>query len=142
MKKIVITFLVILTVTPLFGKAEEGMWPALFLGRKIAEMQKLGVKLGAEDIYSITNSSLKDAVVQFGSGCTGVLVSETGLLLTNHHCGFAYIQKQSSLEHDYLTHGFWALSVEEELPNPGLTVAFLVRMEDVTARSWKEFHRR
>ena len=132
MNKIITTVLIILTVAPLLLKAEEGMWPALFLGRKIAEMQKLGLKLGADDIYSITNSSLKDAVVQFGSGCTGVLVSETGLLLTNHHCGFGYIQKQSSLEHDYLTHGFWALSREEELPNPGLSVTFLVRMEDVT----------
>ncbi|MCX6283960.1 MAG: S46 family peptidase, partial [Bacteroidetes bacterium] len=133
MKKIIITTLVLLTFTPLFLAAEEGMWPPLFLGQRIAEMQKLGLKLGADDIYSITNASLKDAVVQFGSGCTGVLVSETGLLLTNHHCGFSSIQKQSSLEHDYLTQGFWARSREEELPNPGLTATILVRMEDVTA---------
>jgi len=109
------------------------MWPPVMLKQRIAEMQKMGLALAAEDIYNTDAASLKDAVVQFGGGCTGVLVSANGLLLTNHHCGFGSIQKQSSLEHDYLTKGFWAASTDEELPNPGLTVTFLVKMEEVTA---------
>ncbi|MCX6287109.1 MAG: S46 family peptidase [Bacteroidetes bacterium] len=132
MKKTIISIFIILNLIPSLLKSEEGMWPPVFLGQRISAMQKLGLKLGAEDIYNINNSSLKDAIVQFGGGCTGVLVSETGLLLTNHHCGFGSIQKQSSIEHDYLTHGFWAGSIAEELPNPGLTVTFLIRMEDVS----------
>jgi hypothetical protein len=95
-------------------------------------MQKKGLKLTAEDLYSINQGSLKDAIVIFGRGCTGELVSDEGLLLTNHHCGFGRIQSHSTIEHDYLTDGFWAMSKEEELPNPGLSVTFLVRMEDVT----------
>jgi hypothetical protein len=113
--------------------ADEGMWiPSLIGQQKMDEMRKKGLKLTAEDIYSINQASLKDAIVLFGRGCTGAIVSEEGLLLTNHHCGFGSIQRQSSIEHDYLTDGFWAMSREEELPNPGLTVSLLVRMEDVT----------
>lgn len=97
-------------------------------------MKAKGFRLTAEDIYSVNQASLKDAVVLFGRGCTGELVSPEGLLLTNHHCGYGQIQSHSSLQHDYLTDGFWAMSREEELPNPGLTVSFLVRMEDVTDR--------
>ncbi|MCK9400761.1 MAG: S46 family peptidase [Bacteroidales bacterium] len=113
--------------------ADEGMWiPSLLGEQKLDEMRKKGLKLSAEDIYSINQASLKDAIVLFGRGCTGGIVSDKGLLLTNHHCGFGSIQRHSSIEHDYLTGGFWAMSREEELSNPGLTVSLLVRMEDVT----------
>ena len=114
--------------------ADEGMWlPSLISKLNINEMQKMGCELSAEEIYSINNSSLKDAVVALDHGsCTAELVSKDGLLLTNHHCGFGEIQSHSSVEHDYLTDGFWAMSREEELPNPGKTVTFLVQVEDVT----------
>lgn len=115
--------------------ADEGMWiPSLVGQQKLDEMRKKGLKLSAEDLYSINHASLKDAIVLFGRGCTGAVVSDKGLLLTNHHCGFGSIQRQSSLEHDYLTDGFWAMSLDEELPNQGLSVTFLVRMEDVTEK--------
>ncbi|MDE6106574.1 MAG: S46 family peptidase, partial [Bacteroidales bacterium] len=114
-------------------KADEGMWlPMLLQKLNMDDMQRLGVKLTAEEIYAVNHSSLKDAIVQFGEGCTGEIVSANGLLFTNHHCGFSQIQAHSSVEHDYLSEGFWAQSLEDELPNPGLTVKFLVRMEDVT----------
>ncbi|MDE7103753.1 MAG: S46 family peptidase [Bacteroidales bacterium] len=114
-------------------KADEGMWlPMLLQKLNMDDMQRLGVKLTAEEIYAVNHSSLKDAIVQFGEGCTGEIVSPNGLLFTNHHCGFGQIQAHSSVEHDYLSEGFWAQSLEDELPNPGLTVKFLVRMEDVT----------
>ena len=113
--------------------ADEGMWlPSLISGR-IADMQAKGFKLGAEDIYSVNQASLKDAVVLFGGGCTGELVSPEGLLLTNHHCGYYHIGRHSSVEHDYLKDGFWAMTRDAELPCPGLTVSFLERMDDVTA---------
>ena len=119
-------------------KADEGMWLPLFLKKyNIADMQKKGFKLTAEDIYSVNKASMKDAVMIFGGGCTGELISDRGLILTNHHCGFSSIQSHSSLEHDYLTDGFWAMSDKDELPNEGLTVTFLVRMEDVTTRVLK-----
>lgn len=114
--------------------ADEGMWLPSLIGRQVDDMKAKGFRLTAEDIYSVNQASLKDAVVLFGRGCTGELVSPEGLLLTNHHCGYGQIQSHSSLQHDYLTDGFWAMSREEELPNPGLTVSFLVRMEDVTDR--------
>jgi hypothetical protein len=114
-------------------KADEGMWLPALISQRINDMQAKGFKLSAEDIYSVNQASLKDAVVLFGSGCTGELVSDQGLLFTNHHCGYSYIQRHSSVEHDYLKDGFWALSQADELPNPGLTVRFLERMEDVTA---------
>ena len=115
------------------AKADEGMW-LLPLLQKMNEstMQELGCRLSAEQIYSINHSSLKDAIVQFGGGCTGEIVSDEGLLLTNHHCGYASIQKLSSVEHDYLTDGYWAMNRSEELPVEGLTVTFLESMEDVT----------
>ena len=116
-----------------FVLADEGMWiPMLLKKYNIEDMQKKGFKLTAEDIYSINKASMKDAVVLFGRGCTGELISDQGLLITNHHCGYGAIQAHSSVEHDYLTNGFWANSKENELDNPGLTVTFLVRMEDVT----------
>ncbi len=106
----------------------------MLVGKNINEMQKMGFKLTADDIYSVNQSSLKDAIVQFGGGCTAELISVEGLIITNHHCGFSRIQAHSSVEHDYLSNGFWAMSKQEELPNPGLTVRFLVRMEDVTVQ--------
>ncbi len=113
--------------------AHEGMWiPMLLKKYNIADMQKKGFKLTAEDIYSINHASMKDAVMIFGGGCTAELISDRGLIITNHHCGYSSIQSHSSLEHDYLTNGFWAMSDKEELPNEGLTVTFLVKMEDVT----------
>ncbi|MFA7137817.1 MAG: S46 family peptidase [Bacteroidales bacterium] len=113
--------------------AGEGMWIPLFLkALNEKEMQDMGMRISAEDIYSINQACLKDAIVIFGGGCTGELISDEGLLLTNHHCGYGNIQKHSTLEHDYLTDGFWAMSRKEELPNPGLSVTLLIRMEDVT----------
>jgi hypothetical protein len=99
-----------------------------------SDMQKNGLKLSAEDIYSINKSSLKDAVVHFNGGCTAEIISDKGLLLTNHHCGFGMIQAHSSVQNDLLTNGFWAMNQSQELTNPGLTVTFIVRMEDVTAK--------
>ncbi len=114
--------------------ADEGMWlPSLIHKLNIAEMQKMGLELSAEQIYSINSSSLKDAVVALDRGsCTAEVVSNEGLLLTNHHCGFGEIQSHSSVEHDYLRDGFWAMTREEELPNPGKTVTFLISVEEVT----------
>ena len=118
--------------------ADEGMWlPMLIEKLNIKDMQSKGCKLSAEDIYSVNQASLKDAIVIFGGGCTGEMVSDKGLLFTNHHCGYGTIQSHSSLEHDYLTDGFWAKTQEEELVNKGLTVKFLVRMEDVTSQVLK-----
>ena len=114
-------------------RADEGMWLPALISQRIADMQAKGLKLSAEDIYSVNQASLKDAVVLFGSGCTGELISGEGLLITNHHCGYSQIQRHSSVEHDYLRDGFWAMNRGEELPNPGLTVKFLERMEDVTS---------
>jgi len=128
--------LILLFTVFLFGSAvaDEGMWlPSLIHKLNINAMQEMGLELSAEDIYSINNSSLKDAIVALDHGsCTAELISKEGLLLTNHHCGFGEIQSHSSVEHDYLQDGFWAKSKDEELPNPGKTVTFLVRVEDVT----------
>ncbi|HZJ73564.1 MAG TPA: S46 family peptidase, partial [Perlabentimonas sp.] len=119
---------------PFGAKADEGMWlPMLIQKYNFADMQSKGFKLTAEDIYSVNQPSIKDAIVIFGRGCTGEVISPEGLLITNHHCGYGVIQKHSSVEHDYLTDGFWAMSRSEELPNQGLTVRFLVRMDDVTS---------
>jgi len=111
------------------------MWiPLLIEKYNIKIMQEKGFRLSAEDIYSVNKACMKDAVVIFGGGCTGEVISPEGLLITNHHCGYGQIQRHSTLEHDYLTNGFWAMNRSEELPNPGLTVTFLRRMEDVTAK--------
>lgn len=118
--------------------ADEGMWlPLLLKGKTMNEMKKKGFKLSAEDLYSVNHSSIKDAIVIFGGGCTGELISDQGLLITNHHCGFDAIQSHSSLQHDYLTDGFWASSQKEELTNTGLSVTFLIRMDDVTKKVLK-----
>ncbi len=118
--------------------ADEGMWiPLLIEKYNIKLMQEKGFKLNADDIYSVNKACMKDAIVIFGGGCTGEVISSEGLLITNHHCGFGQIQRHSTLEHDYLTNGFWAMSQAEELPNPGLSVTFLKWMEDVTEKVLK-----
>ncbi len=132
MKRILIAIFVLLTVIP--AKADEGMWLPVLINQRIKDMRAKGFKLKAEDVYSVNKACLKDAVVLFGSGCTGELVSDKGLLFTNHHCGYGQIQKHSSVEHDYLKDGFWAMNLKEELPNRGLTVSFLEYMEDVTEK--------
>ena len=132
MKKIiaVVTILVIISFSA--SKADEGMWIPILLDKyNIKIMQENGFKLTAEDIYSINQACLKDAVVHLG-GCTAELISGAGLIITNHHCGEGRIQSHSSVEHDYLTDGFWAMSREEELPNPGFRATILIRMEDVS----------
>jgi hypothetical protein len=140
MKKIKLLLVIIIAVTlikPSFAgnPPDEGMWIPMLVERlNYVDMQKAGLKLTAEELYSINHSSLKDAIVQFGGGCTGEIISNQGLLMTNHHCGFESIQQNSTVEHDYLTNGFWAYSKAEELPNPELTVTFMVRMEDVTSK--------
>ena len=121
-------------ITLTTATADEGMWLPNRIKERIKEMRKMGFKLKADDIYSDNKASLKDAVVQFGGGCTGEFISSEGLLLTNHHCGYGSIQMLSSVEHDYLTDGYWAKSRAEELHVPGLTVSLLVKMEDVTDR--------
>ena len=125
MKKLYLLLLCCLFVT--FTRADEGMWLPVFLNYNEAEMQQLGFKLTAEDVYSVNHHSMKDAIVLFGGGCTAELVSSQGLLLTNHHCGYSYVQRYSTLEHNYLHNGFWAKSHEEEIPCEGLSVTFLVR---------------
>lgn len=133
-KLLIICILLTIVLIPVVI-ADEGMWiPMLIEKYNIRLMQEKGFRLSAEDIYSVNRACMKDAVVQFGGGCTGEIISSDGLLITNHHCGYNQIQKHSSLQNDYLTNGFWAMSREEELPNPGLTVTFLRRMEDVTGR--------
>lgn len=127
-------FMAVATVIfSLSASADEGMWVLPLLQQQnLLEMRALGLKLQDYEIYSPENASLKDAVVIFGGGCTGEVVSPDGLVLTNHHCGYGAIQSHSTLEHDYLTEGFWATSRSEELPNPGLSVTFIDRIEDVT----------
>ncbi len=138
MKNKILILLLALSFSTKLLLAGEGMWlPVLLSQLNEKEMRDMGMKITAEDIYSINHSSLKDAIVLFGGGCTGELVSDQGLLLTNHHCGLGNIQRHSTLEHDYLTNGFWAQSLSEELPNAGLSVTFLVRMEDVSSRTLK-----
>ena len=131
MKKLVLAITLIISV--IYAKADEGMWlPYSLSDKSLYEMQQMGCKLTAEQIFNLNQPSLKDAIVQFGGGCTGELISPEGLLLTNHHCGLSYVQKHATVEHDYLTDGFWAYSKAEELPNPGLTVSFLAMVVDVT----------
>ena len=133
MKKGILTVLTAVFAS-LAAVADEGMWLPSLIGERIKDMRSKGFRLTAEDIYSVNKASMKDAVVLFGRGCTGEIVSAEGLLLTNHHCGYGAIQSHSTLDHDYLTYGFWARSRDEELPNERLTVRILVRMEDVTDR--------
>jgi hypothetical protein len=130
-------FLKLLLVLVVFqAQAQQGgMWiPSLLKGTNEKEMKALGMKISADDIYSVNNSSLKDAVPHFDGGCTAEMISPKGLLLTNHHCGYDNIQSHSTVEHDYLTDGFWAYKMEDELPNKDLTVTFIIKIEDVTTK--------
>ena len=133
MKRSLLIF-ALLIATSFTAIADKGMWLPSLIASRIDDMKSKGFKLSAEDIYSINKASMKDAVVLFDGGCTGEIISEKGLLLTNHHCGYDAIQAHSTVEHDYLTDGFWAMNHKEELPCPGLKVHILVRMEEVTDR--------
>ncbi len=130
MKKILLGLALLGLTLP--SRADEGMWLPILLGKNYDDMVKHGLKMSADQLYSVNNNSLKDAIVHFGGGCTGEIISSEGLLLTNHHCGFDQIATLSSLEKNYLRDGFWAKDKREEIPAPGLSVKFLVRMEDVT----------
>jgi hypothetical protein len=135
LKRFLPVLIVLNLLTSLVSFADEGIWlPMLIKRLNYTDMQKMGLKLTAEEIYSVNNSSMKDAIVNFGNFCTGEVISKDGLVLTNHHCGFDAVQFHSSVEHDYLTNGFWAMTREEEKPTPGLSVTFLVLMEDVTSK--------
>lgn len=127
----ILTFFTLVTIFK--STAEEGMLIPSLIGAFEDDMKAMGMKLSAQDIYDVNNSSLKDAIMHFGGGCTAELVSGQGLLLTNHHCGYSQVQSHSSLENDYLKYGFWAKNKSEELKNPGLTASRIVRIEDVTA---------
>jgi hypothetical protein len=131
MKKLLVIFSVLLF--SFFAKADEGMWlPQLLDALNEKRMKSLGMKMDASDIYNVNKGSLKDAIVSFGGFCTGEVISDQGLVLTNHHCGFDAIQNHSTLDHNFIRDGFWAKSNGEELPNTGLFVTFIVRIEDVT----------
>ena len=135
MKKSFALLLILLLGFGFRAKADEGMWLLPLIEKlNMGKMTELGLKLSAEDIYSLNKVCVKDAVVIFGGGCTGEIVSSQGLILTNHHCGYGSIQAHSSVDHDYLQDGFWAKTKEEELPNPNLSVTFLIRIEDVTTQ--------
>lgn len=134
MKKSVLFLFAFLFVAPFQSKADEGMWFLMFINKNIKDMQKMGLRLTAEEIYSINNSSLKDAIVQFNGGCTAEIISKDGLILTNHHCGYDKIAELSTPENDYLTHGFWAQNKSEELAPKNISVRFFIRMDDVTKR--------
>lgn len=135
MKKFLLSVFMFLTAFQMQLKADEGMWlPYNLSDKSLYEMQQLGCQLTPEQIFSLNQPSLKDAIVQFANGCTGELISSQGLLLTNHHCGLGYVQALASVEHDYLTDGFWALDMKEELSCDGLYVSFLANVEDVTEK--------
>lgn len=138
MKRITTLLLLAMFAFSPLVKADEGMWLLMSIDKQTyKEMKKKGLKLTPKQIYDINNASLKDAIIQFGRGCTGEIVSDQGLILTNHHCGYPQIQQHSTVEHDYLSNGFWAYNQSEELPNPGLTAKFFIRMEDVTEKVLK-----
>lgn len=129
-----IKLLLLLIAIPVFSQ-QGGMWiPSLLEGNNEAEMKNLGMKISAKDIYQVNQSSIKDAIVHFNNGCTSEIISPKGLLLTNHHCGYAQIQSHSSLQNDYLQDGFWAKNLQQELPNPGVVATFIIKIEDVTTK--------
>jgi hypothetical protein len=133
MKRFISVFVILIAGFGLKAVPDEGMWLLPLIEKlNIGKMTELGLKLSAEDIYSLNKASIKDAIVIFGGGCTGEIVSSQGLILTNHHCGYGLIQAHSTVEHDYLKNGYWAMTKEEELPNPALAVTFLISIEDVT----------
>lgn len=132
------SLLALTLIISIVSKADEGMWlPQLLNAMNIKDMKKNGLKLTAEQIYSVNKSSLKDAIVQFGGGCTAEIVSDQGLILTNHHCGYSAIAYHSTVEKDYLTKGFWAMNKNEEVYTPNLTATIIQRIEDVTAKVLK-----
>jgi Peptidase S46 len=134
MKHSKILLLLIFITNAFIAKADEGMWLPQLLGKlNESRMKSLGMKISADDIYSINHGSLKDAIVSFGGFCTGEIISSKGLVLTNHHCGFDAIQNHSSLEHNYIRDGFWSKTNAEEMPNKGLFATFIVRIDDVSA---------
>ena len=129
MKKLLFALISTIVIFSSSIKADEGMWLfPLIKQLNIEKMQQMGCELSAEEIYSVNNTSMKDAIVIFGRGCTGEVISEKGLVLTNHHCGYGAIQQHSTPEKDYLKDGFWAMSMDEEIPTPGLSVNFLVKI--------------
>ncbi len=130
MKKLILLFAAVTSLQA--ARADEGMWIPMLIGKNYDEMQRLGLRLTKEDIYSINHSSLKDAILQFGGGCTAEMISDKGLLLTNHHCGYDAIATLSTVDRNLLDNGFWARSMDEEQPAKGVTALFLQRMEDVT----------
>lgn len=120
------TLLLFATVIAMMGaRADEGMWIPMLIGKNYDQMQRLGLKLTKEDIYNVNHSSLKDAILQFGGGCTAEMISDNGLLLTNHHCGYDAIATLSTVERNLLDNGFWAHNIKEELPAKGVTALFL-----------------
>ena len=140
MRKLKLFVLLTVLSSSMFSRADEGMWLPFMLGRKYEDMKKHGLKLTPEQIYSINHSSLKDAVISFGGFCTGEVISKKGLVLTNHHCGYDAIADASTPEKNYLDKGFWAKSTAEEIPVPGLTATFIIRVEDVTTTIQKELN--
>ncbi len=134
-KKVISVMMLLAIFLGFNARADEGMWLPLLIERlNYVDMQKMGCHLTADEIYSVNHASLKDAIVQFGNGCTGEVISNEGLIITNHHCGYGSIQANSTVDHDYLTNGFWATTKAEELSSEGLTVTFLIRIEDVTSQ--------
>lgn len=134
MMRIINSFLLVCLATICIGQSNGGMWlPNLLAELNEEEMQSLGMQISAQDIYDVNTGSLKDAIVHFGGFCTGEVISAQGLVLTNHHCGYGQIQSHSTVEDNYLDDGFWAMDRAEELPNPGLYVKFINKIEDVTA---------
>jgi hypothetical protein len=132
------TLLALTLIISLISKADEGMWlPQLLNAMNIKDMKKNGLKLTAEQIYSVNKSSMKDAIVQFAGGCTAEIISNQGLILTNHHCGYSAIAYHSTVEKDYLTNGFWAMNKNEEVYTPNLNATIIQRIEDVTAKVLK-----
>lgn len=131
MKKILLSLVAAFTMLQV--RADEGMWLPQLIGKNYDEMVRMGLKLSKEDLYNINKSSMKDAIVQFGGGCTGEMISTSGLLITNHHCGYGNIAALSTVENNYLDNGFWAYSHDQELPAKDLSVIFLQNIEDVTA---------
>ena len=140
MKKRTLILLPLLFVFTLFSRADEGMWLPFMLGRNYEDMKKHGLNLTQEQIYSVNNSSIKDAIIIFGGGCTGEMISKNGLILTNHHCGYDAIAAASTSAHNYLDNGFWAKKLSEEIPAAGVSATFIIRMEDVSATINKELN--
>ena len=135
MKRLPLLLTLSILLSAIQMRADEGMWMLPLLEKlNIKKMHESGLKLSAQEIYNINNSSLKDAIVHFGGGCTAEVVSDKGLLFTNHHCGYSSIQKLSTVDHDYLKDGYWAMNLKEELPAKGLTVTFIDKFVDVTER--------